>query len=161
MRLCANYSTPAHLAHSLALARARGYALGVKLVRGAYHPLEIAAHQVARSATGSSSSHSFSISPDLEPPVQPSKEATDRCYNTCAALLIDAVSSDIHHSGRSGAPSIGVLFGTHNSTTCDLILDEIVRKHLGTVEGDEEVIRIPPEVGERITFGQLYGKYSA
>jgi hypothetical protein len=40
-------------------------------------------------------------------------------------------------------------------------MDEIVRKGLGTVErasGDEDVVRIPTEVGERITFGQLYGE---
>jgi proline dehydrogenase len=38
---------PARLAHSLALARARGYAPGVKIVRGAYHPHELTAHQLA------------------------------------------------------------------------------------------------------------------
>ncbi|OAX40482.1 FAD-linked oxidoreductase [Rhizopogon vinicolor AM-OR11-026] len=158
--------TPAHLAHSIALARARGYALGVKLVRGAYHPYELAAHQVARSTTTSISpteSSSFSISPDLEPPVQPSKEATDQCYNTCAAFLVDAISSDIHRSGRSDAPGIGVLFGTHNWTSCEFILEEIVKKGLGTVEraGGGDVVRIPPEVAERITFAQLYGMSDA
>lgn len=91
-----------------------------------------------------------------------SKESTDECYNACAASLIDAISSDINRPGGSGAPGIGVLFGTHNWTSCTFIMDEIVRKDLGTVEraasGDEDVVRIPTEVGERITFGQLYGE---
>ena len=176
VRSCANDSTPAHLTHSLALARAEGYALGIKLVRGAYHPLELAAHQLARSITSStsptesSSSHHLhlSISPDLEPPLQSSKKATDQCYDACAALLVDAISSDIQRSGRSGAPGVGVMFGTHNWTSSEFILQEIVKKGLGTTKragGDEvpdseEVVRIPLEVGERITFSQLYGVLS-
>ncbi|KAG1772231.1 FAD-linked oxidoreductase [Suillus placidus] len=101
------------VAHSLVQARERGYALGVKL---------LAAHQLARSATspaGSYSSkhtHSFSISPDPEPP---------------------------------------------------FVLEELVKKGLGVVERvgidevQEVVVRIPPEVGERAAFGQLYGMSDA
>ncbi|KAG1741767.1 FAD-linked oxidoreductase [Suillus paluster] len=165
---------PAHLTHSLALARERGYALGVKLVRGAYHPQELAAHQLARSSTSpagsysSHHSHTLSISPDPEPPVQPSKDATDQCYHDCATLLVDAISRDLHRSGRSGAPGIGVVFGTHNWTSCEFVLEELVKKSLGVVgcagvDGvlEEDVVRIPPEVGERITFGQLYGMSDA
>ncbi|KAG2030938.1 FAD-linked oxidoreductase [Suillus americanus] len=164
---------PAHLAHSLALARARGYALGVKLVRGAYHPYELAVHQLARSADSavgsysSNNSRSLSISPDPEPPVQPSKDATDQCYNDCVTILIDAISQDVHRSGRFGAPGIGVFFGTHNWTSCEFILEELVKKGLGVVERvgvddvQEDAVRIPLEVGERIAFGQLYGMSDA
>lgn len=164
---------PAHLAHSLALARARGYALGVKLVRGAYHPHELAAHQQTRSAGSpvgpylTKHSHSLSISPDPEPPVQPSKDATDQCYYDCATMLIDAVSQDVHRSGRFGAPGIGIFFGTHNWTSCEFILEELVKKGLGVVERvgvhgvQEDAVRIPLEVGERISFGQLYGMSDA
>lgn len=165
--------TPAHLAHSLVQARERGYALGVKLVRGAYHPRELAAHQLARSATSPARSyspkhsHSFSISPDPEPPVQPSKDATDQCYHDCVTLLVDEISRDIHRSGRSSAPAIGVFFGTHNWTSCEFVLEELVKKGLGVVERvgidevQEGVVRIPPEVGERVAFGQLYGMSDA
>ncbi|KAG1839647.1 FAD-linked oxidoreductase-like protein [Suillus subalutaceus] len=161
--------TPMHLAHSLALARARGYALGVKLVRGAYHPYELAVHQLARSADSavgpysSNHSRSLSISPDPEPPVQPSKDATDQCYYDCVTMLIDAISQDVPRSGRFGAPGIGVFFGTHNWTSCEFILEELVKKGLGVVERvgidevQEDVVQIPLEVGERIAFGQLYG----
>jgi proline dehydrogenase len=166
-----NYSMPTHLTHSLALARAGGYALGVKLVRGAYHPHEVAAHQLARPAgspTGSylsKHSRSLSISPEPEPPVQPSKSATDQCYYDCVTLLIDAISRDVHRSGPFGAPGIGVFFGTHSWTSCEFILEELVKKGLGVVErgGIDEVqesaVRIPLEVGERIAFGQLYGTF--
>lgn len=159
---------PAHLTHSLALAHARGYALGVKLVRGAYHPYEVAAHHLARSADSAvGSPRSLSISPDPEPPVQPSKNATDQCYYDCATVLINAISQDVHRSGRLGAPSIGVFFATHNWTSCESILEEIVKKGLGVVERvgvnevQEDVVRIPLEVGERIAFGQLYGMSDA
>lgn len=167
-----NYSMPAHLAHSLELARAGGYALGVKLVRGAYHPHEVTAHQLARSADSpvgsylSKHSRSLSISPDPEPPVQPSKNATDQCYYDCVTMLIDAISRDVHRSGQFGAPGIGVFFGTHSWTSCEFILEELVKKGLGAVErvGIDEVredaVRIPLEVGERIAFGQLYGTFT-
>jgi proline dehydrogenase len=60
------------------------------------------------------------------------------------------------------------MFGTHNWTSSEFILEEIVKKGLGTIEraggdevpGLEEVVRIPLEVGERVTFSQLYGVLS-
>ncbi|KAG8220728.1 FAD-linked oxidoreductase [Butyriboletus roseoflavus] len=98
--------TPTHLARSLALARQNNYALGVKLVRGAYHPHELVAHSTAAS---SSASGSIAVSPDPHPPVHPTKPDTDACYNECAALLVRAVADDVKSSaGRT--PRIGVLF---------------------------------------------------
>jgi hypothetical protein len=57
----------------------------------------------------------------------------------------------------------GVFFGTHNWTSCEFFPEELVKKGLGVVERvgidkvQEIVVRIPPEVGERVAFGQLYG----
>jgi proline dehydrogenase len=79
--------TPSHLALALADARKNNYSLGVKLVRGAYHPYEIAAHKSKES--------SMSISPDELPPVWAKKEETDRCYNHCVEVLINAVREDL------------------------------------------------------------------
>jgi proline dehydrogenase len=93
-----NNRTPAHLALALADARANNYALGVKLVRGAYHPYEIAAH---RTATGygnsaiATASPSSSISPDIEPPVWMEKRETDEAFNGCLKVLIKAVKDDV------------------------------------------------------------------
>jgi len=169
---CSNYSMPAHLIHSLALACARWYALGVKLVQGAYHSHELTAHQLAcsvGSVVGSyPSDHSplLSISPDLEPPVQSLKDVTDQCYYDCITMLIDAISQDIHCSGWFSAPSIGVFFGIHNWTSCEFILKELVKKGLGVVKRvdidkvQKDAVRIPLEVGERVAFGQLYSMFT-
>ncbi|KAG9310351.1 FAD-linked oxidoreductase-like protein [Chiua virens] len=84
--------TPTHLARSLALARQNNYALGVKLVRGAYHPHELAAYSAG---TASGTSSSIGISPDPYPPVHPSKPHTDACYNECATLLVRTITEDV------------------------------------------------------------------
>jgi proline dehydrogenase len=79
--------TPSHLTLALADARKNNYSLGVKLVRGAYHPYEIAAHK--------SKEPSMSISPDELPPVWAKKEETDQSYNYCIKMLINAVREDL------------------------------------------------------------------
>ena len=157
-----------HLAHCLQIAKANGFALGVKLVRGAYHPHEIAAHAAAaanpNATTALSSSpaaHSLSISPDALPPVWHTKPETDACYNACVGVLLDAVAADVAAPSRSRLPIVGVLFGTHNWDSARLILDRLVSKKLATAEGatedSEPVVRIGSEVTERVTLAQLYG----
>ncbi|KAG6369803.1 FAD-linked oxidoreductase-like protein [Boletus reticuloceps] len=148
--------TPNHLTRSLALARQNNYALGVKLVRGAYHPHELAAYSAA------ASSGSIAISPDPYPPVHSSKVDTDACYNECATLLVRTIADDVKSSaGRP--PRIGVLFGTHNWMSSELILGELVKNglaHEDTASTDgihKGTVMVPSEVAERLTFGQLYG----
>ncbi|EIW74708.1 FAD-linked oxidoreductase [Coniophora puteana RWD-64-598 SS2] len=163
--------TPAHLQASLARAKAGGYALGVKLVRGAYHPHEIDAFASAKAEGGSSSSPSISISPETEPPVWTSKAETDVCYDACAALLAGQVAQDVLRagsgSGSSGGaqPRIGVLFGTHNWTSVDRILDALVTQGAAKREVNEkdgkDVIVVGKEVTERVAFGQLLGMSDA
>ncbi|KAI6139212.1 FAD-linked oxidoreductase-like protein [Pisolithus tinctorius] len=143
--------TPAHLAHSIALSRKRGYALGVKLVRGAYHPHEIASH--IRSL------HTMSISTDLDPPVYSSKVETDACYNTCVSVIVRAIADDIG-SSPTQLPRLGVVFGTHNWGSSELVLHELVKNGLAREEGgvnEPRTVVIPREVAERCTFAQLYG----
>ncbi|KAJ3572324.1 hypothetical protein NP233_g3161 [Leucocoprinus birnbaumii] len=200
--------TPSHLALSLEDARRNNYSLGVKLVRGAYHPYEVKAHQ--------SKGSSLSISPDQLPPVWAKKDETDRCYNQCVNMLLKAVRDDIDQNrGSSDAsilgtatnvgpnlsnndtgnswsswlkgylpsnpvknivpatilgqtapklPSIGILFGTHNWESAKLILSELVQNGLAEPlpeekrpEDGETVIRVKPEVVERVAVAQLYG----
>ena len=208
-----NNRTPGHLALALADARANNYALGVKLVRGAYHPHEIAAHK----AVAYDGRPSMSISPDVEPPVWMEKRETDEAYNGCVKVLIKAVKEDVERcekpvghsivekisdvtkngwlglftSGGAGntdieekegaakadkkpktttalppPPSIGVLFGTHNSTSCGLILKNLVDAGLAvTSDGQKfkpeaaEVVKISDGAVERIAIGQLYGSF--
>ncbi|KAF5356255.1 hypothetical protein D9756_004340 [Leucocoprinus leucothites] len=94
--------TPSHLALSLEDARKNNYALGVKLVRGAYHPSEVAAHY--------SKGSSLSISPDELPPVWSKKDETDRCYNQCVKMLLNAVREDV--DGNRGSPGDSILGDT-------------------------------------------------
>ena len=202
-----NNRTPAHLALALADARANNYAVGVKLVRGAYHPHEIAAHTAVAYDDGHPST---SISPDVEPPVWMEKKETDEAYNGCLKVLIKAVKEDVERCEKplgntvveklsdvtkkgwfgfftsAGAgntdinenerkpettaalplPSIGILFGTHNRTSCGLILKNLVDAGLAvTSDGQEfkpeaaEVVKISDEAVERIAIGQLYGAF--
>ena len=206
------------MALALADARANNYALGVKLVRGAYHPHEIAAHRVAaahdKAAGAITTPRSLSISPDVEPPVWMEKSETDEAYNACLKVLIKAVKEDVKRcekavghpfvlkntevikgswfglfSGSTDtkvneraakvdkipkttttvlAPSIGVLFGTHNWNSCGLILKNLVDNGLAVADDGQDVksvevgelagvIKISDEAVERIAIGQLYG----
>ncbi|KAH9487282.1 Proline dehydrogenase 1, mitochondrial [Psilocybe cubensis] len=106
--------TPQQLSLALADARAHNYALGVKLVRGAYHPHEISAHEAALEfdrAHGAADSSfdrvatmqrrpSLSISPDIEPPVWTEKRDTDERYNACVKVLIEAIKEDVTRSKK-------------------------------------------------------------
>ena len=122
MLTCYIYRTPAHVKLALADARKHNYALGVKLVRGAYHPCEVDAFY-KKNANGSTlsgtqalpfetkstsfeikteskpkTSRSLSISQDLEPPVWSKKTETDDAYNECVRVLVGAVRDDISRS---------------------------------------------------------------
>lgn len=128
-------------------------------MRGAYHTHELAAYSAAAS---SSTSGSVAISPDPYPPVHPFKPDTDACYNECAALLVRAIADDVRLSaGR--APHIGVLFGTHNWISSELIIGELVNNDLAhenaaSTDGNHKgTVTVSSDVAERLTFGQLYG----
>ncbi|KAJ7088235.1 FAD-linked oxidoreductase-like protein [Mycena crocata] len=181
--------TPAHLAHAMRDAQKHGYALGVKLVRGAYHTHEIAAHPgITPNVTAHPAEKTLSISPDVLPPVWADKRDTDAAYDACAAVLLDVVRADVVRAESSSSwniggggktrspdaqPHIGVLFGTHNWASCGKLLEGMEERGLATSgrvggregkeKGEGEVIgpaarlRVPAQVGERVTFGQLYG----
>ncbi|KAL5534787.1 hypothetical protein ACEPAG_1251 [Sanghuangporus baumii] len=175
--------TPEHLVQSLLDAEAGNYALGVKLVRGAYHPFEVSAHatrMLANSETetkavssGATVFSSPSISPEPLSPVWENKAETDEVYDVCARMLIKHVAQEIAHihekqkrSGDMNQPTvsrIGILFGTHNLKSCEHILDALVREDLATrsYEAGLEVIHVDDDAAERITLGQLYGTRDA
>ncbi|KAK0204224.1 FAD-linked oxidoreductase-like protein [Desarmillaria ectypa] len=139
--------TPSYLEQSFKDAKAGNYSLGVKLVRGAYHPHETIAHQSYQAGKTS-----LSISSDPLPPVWAEKWETDKCYNECAKMLIGELKQDL--GGK--AQTMGILFGTHNWASCELILTELVGRGLAKrVEGD--VVSLGDEVTERLTIGQLFG----
>ncbi|KAJ7250111.1 FAD-linked oxidoreductase-like protein [Mycena haematopus] len=145
--------TPAHLAHALRDSQKHKYALGVKLVRGAYHPHEIAAHPTPGAASEKERRKTLSISPDALPPVWAEKVETDAAYDACAEVLLDAVAADL----KTGRPqSLGILFGTHNWTSCKKIMAGLAQRGLAAVT-PEGKLRVAERVSERATFGQLYG----
>ncbi|KAI0641098.1 FAD-linked oxidoreductase-like protein [Trametes meyenii] len=159
--------TPEYLGQSINAARKEGYSLGVKLVRGAYHPHELVAHP-STSATADASlaspttSTSLSISPDPFPPVWQKKADTDARYNACVKTLVAAVRDDTQVRAPGQAPTIGVLFGTHNWTSAGLIVDELIKQGLATARGTEGgVVEVGDAVAERVTMGQLYGMTAA
>jgi proline dehydrogenase len=157
--------TPLHLVQAYRDAQENNYALGVKLVRGAYHPHEITAHEEAPIP----GHRSLSISPDSLPPVWMTKDETDRCYNECIKMLVEWVQDDVPSNRLAGedppkCPKIGVLFGTHNWTSTRLILSELVRNRLASATGmeneeGEAVLRLDDQVTERVTLGQLFGMW--
>lgn len=158
------FRTPEYLAQSIKMARAEGYALGVKLVRGAYHPHEIEIHKAAASsraeATSPSGSHDLSISPDNMPPVWLFKDETDSCYDSSARLLISLIRQDVEACAKGApGPAIGAMFGTHNWKSADLVIDELVKQGLATQ--DFGVVNIGEAAMERVAVAQLYGQYLA
>ncbi|KZP26013.1 FAD-linked oxidoreductase [Athelia psychrophila] len=163
--------TPAHLLHDLALARRDGYALGVKLVRGAYHSYELAAFEAHTPASSESASAgsvgsapavtkgrgktpSKSIAPTAPyPPVWLEKADSDACYDACARVLVREVAASL------SSPRVSVLFGTHNWESCDAILGEMADTGLARVEGQRVLVK--GEAEGRVLFGQLYGMSDA
>ncbi|KAJ3733210.1 FAD-linked oxidoreductase [Lentinula guzmanii] len=140
-----------YLIRSLEDAKAENFSLGVKLVRGAYQALEIQQYKLAKGDTDTQLS--LSISPESQLPTWSTKLETDQCYNDCIRILISALHEDIVDSHN---PHVGIMFGTHNSDSCELILEELVRYGLAKIS-DIGVITIPPEVSNRMTIAQLYG----
>lgn len=133
--------TPEYLAQSLRDAATHHYALGVKLVRGAYHEQE-----------AQSDSPSLPLTTDVSwPPVFLNKADTDRCYDAAAGELVRAVAN----SDGSG-PRVGVLFGSHNAGSCAKVLDALVHASLATREKDGTV-KVDDLAAERVGLAQLYG----
>lgn len=133
---------PEHLASTLAHARSHGYALGVKLVRGAYHEQERRRWKKEGRAV---------YGPD---PVWPDKAATDAAYDAGVDLILETLANDV----KSERPaSVAVLFGTHNRHSCELIIDRLRTLGLLVREGGASPRWITPSLDGQVTIGQLFG----
>jgi proline dehydrogenase len=135
------FRTPEYLAQSLQDAASHRYALGIKLVRGAYHEQEAVLDSPSLPLTTNAS----------WPPVFTNKADTDSCYDAAAAELIRAVANA---DGRG--PSVGVLFGSHNSGSCEKVLDALVDAGLA-LRGKDGTVQLDDVVAERVSLAQLYG----
>jgi len=121
------------------------YALGVKLVRGAYHEQE----------AGSNSR--VSISPEDTPPVYLTKAETDASFNDCARTLVDRISLDARQNFQ---PQISVLFGTHNTESCRLVVSLLEQEGLAKAGSLRGTVSLSRSTALRISFGQLLGTLS-
>jgi proline dehydrogenase len=134
--------TRSHLLQSLRDAENGNYALGVKLVRGAYHEQEAAPNS------------RVSISPEVSPPVYLTKAETDASFNDCARTLVDRISLDARQNLQ---PRISVLFGTHNTESCRLVLSLLEQEELAKADAFHGTVCIPRSTALRVSFGQLFG----
>jgi proline dehydrogenase len=134
-------------------AAANNYVLGVKLVRGAYVIQENEYHNA------DPSNH------DTLPPVWSEKHETDACYNQCATMLLDNVTKLQPSSSTKGnTPQAGLLFGTHNRESCDIVMNELAKRDLATVVEDTsadgnigQTLQLNRWVSSQVQFAQLYG----
>lgn len=111
--------TPAYLASCLDRARENNYALGVKLVRGAYYDQENMKAGCPAAGLDSDMYHEqlFAVHralnrrelPPLDPavesdgwdsPIWPTKRLTDQSYDGCALALVDLLAADIKHQSQ-------------------------------------------------------------
>jgi len=121
------------------------YALGVKLVRGAYHEQEAA------------SNSRVSISPEGSPPVYLTKAETDASFNDCARTLVNRISLDARQNLQ---PRISVLFGTHNTESCRLVISLLEQEGLAKAGALRGTVCLSRSTALRISFGQLFGTLS-
>ncbi|WRT68256.1 uncharacterized protein IL334_005232 [Kwoniella shivajii] len=131
---------PTHLAAALNHAQEHGYALGIKLVRGAYFDKERKKWK-KESREGAD-------------PIWPDKPATDLSYNGSITTIISTLSSQLASSKPEGA--LSVIFGTHNPGSCDLICDGLKEAGLAT-ELEDGRLQLRDDVKGKIGVAQLYG----
>ena len=66
-------------------------------------------------------------------------------------------------TARVSPPRIGVLFGSHNWDSQKLILSQLVKRGLASVDGALEngdpIVRVPDEIIKRLSVAQLYGLF--
>jgi proline dehydrogenase len=120
-----------NLKHALQRAEAKGYYLGVKLVRGAY--MEKESRRAAERG--------------YRDPIQPNKEATDRDFDEATLFCLehrDRTTREAVSRETSSCPRISLCLGTHNEASSHLLIEEMEKRGISPVDPD-------------IWFAQLYG----
>ena len=106
---CIDGKALTHLQRDTAEAQAKGYYLGVKLVRGAYLEKErLRAHEE-----------------EYQDPIQPTKEDTDHAFN-------EAIDFCLEHRD-----TISICLGTHNEDSCQYCVEHM--KQLGIEPDDSHI----------------------
>ncbi|KAK4687508.1 proline dehydrogenase, partial [Tremellales sp. Uapishka_1] len=117
-----------------------GYALGVKLVRGAYFEQE----RKAWKADGR---------PGADP-IWKDKAATDNAYNSSITTLLHTLASQIDSSKPQLA--LSVTFGTHNDQSSDRVCEALLQNGLAKTVANGK-LRLREDVEGKIMVAQLYG----
>lgn len=129
------------------------YALGVKVVRGAY----IDAEHAAASHLG------------IETPAWSSKAETDACFDRCAGILAGQIAAYAQAKGQSidssfPEQSVAAMFASHNRASVATLLSLFEQLEIATAGGAADQLRpgmqglsLRAGARERICFGQLYG----
>ncbi|WVO22901.1 uncharacterized protein IAS62_004244 [Cryptococcus decagattii] len=132
---------PTHLIRAIQHAEANGYALGVKLVRGAYFEQE-----------RKKWSDDGRIGAD---PIWPSKAATDISYNGSISVIMTTLASQL----KSPHPelALSVAFGTHNPESCDFICENLLKNDLAKEVGETKMLRLRQDVRGKVRIAQLLG----
>ncbi|KAG8988197.1 hypothetical protein FRB93_004144 [Tulasnella sp. JGI-2019a] len=159
-----------HLLRSLELSKEGNFILGVKLVRGAYRDQEVGSvspyepdMDLVRRRMADVSKSILHKETDVvrlpefkssaTSPVWNEKWETDGAYNSAALILVDQLKETV--------PSVGVLFGTHNKKSCDLIIRSLISNGLALVEKESSKLCVDERIVDRLMFGQLYGMSDA
>ncbi|WVQ74810.1 hypothetical protein IAR50_004416 [Cryptococcus sp. DSM 104548] len=132
---------PSHLLHALAHAEAHGYALGIKLVRGAYFMQE-RQKWLDEARLGAD-------------PIWPNKPATDMAYDGSIATIMSTLQDQL--KGQHPERALSVVFGTHNSESCDLVCDGLVKNGLAFTDPISHMLHLRPDVRGKVRVAQLYG----
>jgi proline dehydrogenase len=135
---------PALLLTAIRHAEKNGYALGVKLVRGAYFVQERQKWK-----------EEGREGPD---PIWPDKQSTDMAFNTSVSMLVSTLADQL--KGPRPELALTVFFGTHNEDSVSRIIGEMKTHGLAS-EGKEGRLRVRDDAFGKIFIAQLYGGSSA
>lgn len=137
-----------HMEAALAHAKANNYAIGYKLVRGAYH--------------GQETQRWFAVGNKGKEPVWSVKPETDKCFNDSVEMIMDLIAEDVKTNGQGGAPTVAAMFGTHNAESSSRIIAGLKTRGLATEVGPEDPenqgkLLVDTEARKRVAIGQLFG----
>ncbi|ODN78942.1 hypothetical protein L202_04460 [Cryptococcus amylolentus CBS 6039] len=132
---------PTHLLAAIAHAEANGYALGLKVVRGAYY-LQERKKWADEGRAGND-------------PIWPTKPATDLSYNGAIATLLSTLSGQL--KGKHPERALSVVFGTHNTESADSICENLVKYGLAEKDKESGLLRFDPAAKGHVRVAQLYG----
>lgn len=133
----------------IADAEANGYALGVKLVRGAYNVAD-SRRWIKEGRSGTN-------------PIWPNKPATDMAYNTSVSKVVETMARQL--AGPTPELAVSAVYATHNPQSVEHVLTELERTGLATrvvPKAVEMATAVAPlvlrdDVRGKVFVAQLYG----